>query len=191
VLTSWLLWDRFTGVDYKLPGSTWRLESSCCRDRPRRAADPPVGISRWTRPRLGARPTPATRSRRVRLAMFAPLLVDGKRLSHPIMIACGVPFVIWHDGHVAHAIRTSGPTRWCRGWTDNDQWSSVKVVTGMFQRVAPQVALCDLAATASWSASPNSRSPWPNWVEWSLALATDRYQYEIHSSLMGEPSIRA
>lgn len=188
-----LLWDRFTGVDLQ----TARVNMAAWNRRAVEIAQDgggrihPVGHLTldgdlaWALDQLRQLAAGG-----VRLAMFAPLLVDGKRLSHPDHDRVWSAFcdlgmtAMWHTQSELRALLDGA-----EGWTDNDQWSRVKVVTGMFQRVAPQVALCDLAANGILERFPKLKITLAElgseWVP-SLLRRIDT-QYEIHSSLMGEP----
>jgi predicted TIM-barrel fold metal-dependent hydrolase len=94
----------------------------------------------------------------VKMAMFVPSLVNGKRLSHPDHEAIWQMFVdhnvtpSWHINFQMASIFDN-----FMGWTDNDTDSFLKVVTGIFQPVSVQMGLADLAANGVFARYPDLR----------------------------------
>lgn len=91
----------------------------------------------------------------IRLAMFVPLLINGKRMSHPDndpIWQAMVDFRIspaWHvNFHMAAVLQDYA------GWCDNDVDSFMKVVPGIFQPVSTQLGLVDLAANGVFERFP-------------------------------------
>lgn len=91
----------------------------------------------------------------VRLAMFCPMLINGKRMSHPDHDEIWRLFVehnitpAWHVNFRMAAIFDD-----YAAWSDNDNDSFLKVVTGIFQPVSVQMGLADLAANGVFARFP-------------------------------------
>lgn len=91
----------------------------------------------------------------VRLAMFSPMLMNGKRMSHPDHDDIWRLFVdhdvtpAWHVNFRMASIFDN-----YAAWTDNDTDSFLKVVTGIFQPVSVQMGLADLAANGVFARFP-------------------------------------
>jgi len=92
----------------------------------------------------------------VRMAMCAPGQINGKRLSHPdndplwqAMVDLRVT-PAWHVN-----FRMAGFMDNLPGWCDNDTDSFLKVVPGIFQGTAAQIALVDLAANGVFERFPD------------------------------------
>ena len=94
----------------------------------------------------------------VRMAMFVPSLVNGKRLSHPDHDAIWRLFIehgvtpAWHVNFQMASIFDD-----FLAWSDNDTDSFLKVVTGIFQPVSVQMGLADLAANGVFARFPELR----------------------------------
>ena len=92
----------------------------------------------------------------VRLAMFVPMLVNGKRLSHPdndpiwrAMVEYRIT-PAWHvNFHMAAVFDNYA------GWCENDTDSFMKVVPGIFQPISAQLGLVDMAVNGVFERFPD------------------------------------
>jgi predicted TIM-barrel fold metal-dependent hydrolase len=92
----------------------------------------------------------------VRLAMFAPVLANGKRLSHPDHDEIWELFLrydvipTWHIGSgMMDVLSDYG------AWCDNDPESNMKLVPALFQGSAAQIGLTDLAMNGVFERYPD------------------------------------
>ena len=131
----------------------------------------------------------------IKLAMCVPGLVHGKRLSHPDVDFIWRRFVehgvspAWH----VNSQMTSVLQDWT-AWCENDNHSSMKLVTTLFQRVAAEVALCDLACNGVFHRYPTLQvvlaelgSEWLPAMFSRLDRSTDIY-WRIHGANL-DPSL--
>jgi predicted TIM-barrel fold metal-dependent hydrolase len=126
----------------------------------------------------------------VRLAMFSPMLVNGKRMSHPDHDAIWQLFVdhnvtpAWHVNFRMASVFDN-----YAAWTDNDTDSFLKVVTGIFQPVSVQMGLADLAANGVFARFPDLNiviaEVGTHWLP-SLLRRLDNL-YRIHGLVHGRP----
>jgi predicted TIM-barrel fold metal-dependent hydrolase len=92
----------------------------------------------------------------VRMAMCVPRQINGKRLSHPDNDPIWKAMVdlriapAWHINFGMAAFLDN-----YRGWCDNDTDSFLKVVPGIFQGTAAQIALVDLAVNGVFERFPD------------------------------------
>ncbi|HEU5150637.1 MAG TPA: amidohydrolase family protein [Iamia sp.] len=94
----------------------------------------------------------------VRLALFTPMLVDGKRLSHPDVDHVWRLFVeydvmpAWHVSNNNRRVLDD-----FESWADNDTRALFKLVPHLFTRVSPQIGLVDLAVNGVFEKYPDLR----------------------------------
>jgi len=94
----------------------------------------------------------------VRFCMFTPLLVEGRRLSHPDLDRVWRLFLdkgvtpTWHITlNMQRVIAGS------EGWCDNDHGVMIKLVPMLFTRIAVEIALIDLAVNGVFERYPSLR----------------------------------
>lgn len=126
----------------------------------------------------------------IRLAMFSPMLVNGKRMSHPDHDAIWQMFVdhniapAWHVNFRMAAIFDD-----YGAWSDNDNDSFLKVVTGIFQPVSVQMGLADLAANGVFARFPDLNvviaEVGTHWLP-SMLRRLDNI-YRLHGLVNGRP----
>jgi predicted TIM-barrel fold metal-dependent hydrolase len=119
----------------------------------------PVGHVRLDAdPRWLANQLRALQKAGVRFVLFTPMLVDGRRLSHPDLDYVWRLFEetnlipTWHVSNNARRIFDD-----VEGWSDNDVHSVWKLVPHLFTRVAPQIGLVDLALNGVFERYPSLR----------------------------------
>ena len=91
----------------------------------------------------------------LRLAMVAPALVDGKRLSHPDLDRAWRAFV---DHGVTPVFHVSAfPHPFGDGWYDGDPDVVNPVLSSVFLATAPALAIADLAVNGAFARHPDLR----------------------------------
>jgi predicted TIM-barrel fold metal-dependent hydrolase len=91
----------------------------------------------------------------IRMAMFVPLLINGKRMSHPDNDPIWQAMVdyritpAWHVNFHMSAVLDN-----YAGWCENDTDSFMKVVPGIFQPISAQLGLVDLAVNGVFERFP-------------------------------------
>jgi predicted TIM-barrel fold metal-dependent hydrolase len=91
----------------------------------------------------------------LRLAMVAPALVDGKRLSHPDLDRAWAAFVNHGVTPVFHV--SAFPHPFADGWYDGDPDVVNPVLSSVFLSTAPALALADLAVNGTFARHPDLR----------------------------------
>jgi predicted TIM-barrel fold metal-dependent hydrolase len=94
----------------------------------------------------------------VRFVLFTPMLVNGRRLSHPDLDH------VWHlflEHDLIPTWHVSNNNRLIfdhvEGWSDNDHHAVWKLVPHLFSRVSPQIGLVDLALNGVFERYPSLR----------------------------------
>jgi predicted TIM-barrel fold metal-dependent hydrolase len=126
----------------------------------------------------------------VRLAMTAPALVEGKRLSDPSLDRAWSAFVEHDVAPVFHVANFPHPFH--DAWYDNDPDRAAPVIGSVFIWSAPALALCDLAVNGVFERHPQLRLGIMElaavWVPMFLLMLDGGF--EFHARFNGRPLSR-
>lgn len=126
----------------------------------------------------------------VRLAMIAPALVDGRRLSHPAHERAWAAFVEHGVAPVFHVAQF--PPVFDEAWNEGDPDWSNPLLSSVFLWTAPALAIADLAVRGVFARHPGLRlgvvELLASWVPQFLLLLDGGFSF--HAAFNGQPLTR-